>query len=97
MNEVAWCYLEGFGTKKDKVSSVSFMTARTPQHEHFRLCPTKRLASCPVSVWLVLRPGAVPAKRASDSGCELLLYREVWASMRLWDQRRITAMSQAAT
>ena len=20
MNEVAWCYLEGFGTKKDKVS-----------------------------------------------------------------------------
>ncbi|KAL2129843.1 hypothetical protein VTI74DRAFT_7209 [Chaetomium olivicolor] len=23
MNEVAWCYLEGFGTKKDKVSRVS--------------------------------------------------------------------------
>lgn len=24
MNEVAWCYLEGFGTKKDKVSRVPF-------------------------------------------------------------------------
>lgn len=22
MNEVAWCYLEGFGCKKDKVSSL---------------------------------------------------------------------------
>lgn len=23
MNEVAWCYLEGFGTKKDKVSIIA--------------------------------------------------------------------------
>ena len=23
MNEVAWCYLEGFGCKKDKVSDAS--------------------------------------------------------------------------
>lgn len=24
MNEVAWCYLEGFGCKKDKVSFVTY-------------------------------------------------------------------------
>lgn len=27
MNEVAWCYLEGFGTKKDKVSRVLSLIA----------------------------------------------------------------------
>jgi hypothetical protein len=30
MNEVAWCYLEGFGTKKDKVSSLPVTPHRMP-------------------------------------------------------------------
>lgn len=38
MNEVAWCYFEGFGTKKDKVSSVSpiiMSCARRPPQSCF--------------------------------------------------------------
>ncbi|KAH6630698.1 hypothetical protein B0J18DRAFT_421946 [Chaetomium sp. MPI-SDFR-AT-0129] len=38
MNEVAWCYFEGFGTKKDKVSSVftiSMTCPRRPPHSCF--------------------------------------------------------------
>jgi hypothetical protein len=28
MNEAAWCYLEGFGCKKDKVIAIRSVTAR---------------------------------------------------------------------
>lgn len=49
MNEVAWCYLEGFGTKKDKVSH----TLLRLRCRHFlraiaspiRYCPASMLAS----------------------------------------------------
>lgn len=34
MNEVAWCYLEGFGTKKDKVSLPHPFT--TPSYQRRR-------------------------------------------------------------
>lgn len=44
MNEVAWCYLEGFGTKKDKVSkSFIFQLFDTT-----RRIPPERLQECPV-------------------------------------------------
>jgi len=31
MNEVGWCYLEGFGCKKDKVSRPDFLNKSTIQ------------------------------------------------------------------
>lgn len=37
MNEVAWCYLEGFGCKKDKVSHPYLSTACTRTHETYGL------------------------------------------------------------
>lgn len=38
MNEVAWCYLEGFGTKKDKVSITSTNTLPSTNDAVLYLC-----------------------------------------------------------
>ena len=40
MNEVGWCYLEGFGTKKDKVSSKLFLTSGPASHASTPLPPS---------------------------------------------------------
>lgn len=49
MNEVAWCYLEGFGTKKDKVSrSVLFVLLLYSVHPvRTRLSGARLLANYP--------------------------------------------------
>lgn len=56
MNEVAWCYLEGFGTKKDKVSrlfpvvirDVRPNSAASPLHTITRACLQVSLATRPL-------------------------------------------------
>lgn len=46
MNEAAWCYLEGFGGKKDKVSDSTFCYFAA--NEIFRFSPSSHI--CPVEV-----------------------------------------------
>lgn len=56
MNEVAWCYLEGFGTKKDKVSHI--LSLDLPSG----LCtsgPLSCLSTTPASFFRIPLPGIV--------------------------------------
>ena len=49
MNEVGWCYLEGFGCKKDKVShlittSLSYDIVKTPRFVIIHPITTSKIA-----------------------------------------------------
>lgn len=47
MNEVAWCYLEGFGCKKDKVSLSRASVASRFSSHNLRALPTSLVAQGP--------------------------------------------------
>lgn len=47
MNEVAWCYLEGFGCKKDKVSLSRASVASRFSSRNLRALPTSLVAQGP--------------------------------------------------
>ena len=47
MNEVAWCYLEGFGCKKDKVSLLRPSVASRFSSHNLRALPTSLVAQGP--------------------------------------------------
>lgn len=82
MNEVAWCYLEGFGTKKDKVSRLFSSCHSRCQNQQLPFAPAhhgrrpssdlgnKAFASC----------SAVACSVAQD---------ERWAAMRLLKSARM--------
>lgn len=47
MNEVAWCYLEGFGCKKDKVSLSRPSVASRFSNHNLRALPTSLVVQGP--------------------------------------------------
>jgi hypothetical protein len=67
MNEVAWCYFEGFGTKKDKVSLSVCLSAP----------PTAPATSHPPTTNTQIHPSGFPSR---VGGADVIRKRQRWAS-----------------
>lgn len=70
MNEVGWCYLEGFGTKKDKVSIFSHPRTPSSIKHYVLLFPRSSLVDFCVLVKLL---GINEAWSAGQIGREIHL------------------------
>lgn len=80
MNEAAWCYLEGFGGKKDKVSLNFSLLIAPLVHRRSRipLCPGNEATRAFHILYHALRspiPGSISPKTTRDSSLQRVLVR----------------------